>query len=151
MRFTARFAVLAAVAALAVALVAGIGGASTVRGTVAGVKLSPVGGSGAQGVAYLRQVGQKVTGWVVVWGLTPSSAHAMHIHGPNGTCAKQASNVVVPFADITADANGVAFATISGKSTSQSLKKGYYLNVHEKGSTEGVGPGIACADIKPTT
>ena len=150
MRFAARFAAVAAVAALAVALVAGVGGASTVKGTVAGVKLNAVGGSGVQGVAYLRQVGQKVTGWVVVWGLPPNSAHAMHIHGPKGTCAKQASNVVVPFADITADADGVAFATISGKSTSQSLKKGFYLNVHEMGSTEGVGPGITCADIKPT-
>ena len=48
------------------------------------------------------------------------------------------------------DANGVAFATISGKSTSQSLKKGFYLNVHEKGSTAGVGAGVTCADIKPT-
>ena len=151
MRFTARFAVLAAIAALAVAVVAGIGGASTVRGTVAGVQLKPVGGSGVQGVAYLRQVGQKVTGWVVVWGLDAGSAHAMHIHGPNGTCAAQASDVVVGLSDITADDNGVAFAAINGKSKSQSLKKGFYLNVHAKGSADGVGAGITCGDIKPTT
>ena len=151
MRVALRIGLLAVVATLAVTVLTGVGQASTIRGTVAGVKLNPAGGSGPQGVAFLRQVGQRVTGWVVVWGLAANSSHSMHIHGPNGTCAAQASNVVVPFADLKADENGVAFATINGKSTSQSLKKGYYLNVHEKGTAEGVGPGTTCANIKPTT
>ena len=151
MRVAVRIGLLAVVATLAVAVLAGVGGASTIRGTVAGVQIKPIGGTGPQGVAYLRQVGQRVTGWVVVWGLAANSEHSMHIHGPGGSCAAQASNVVVPFADLKADANGVAFATLSGKSTGQTLKKGFYLNVHEKGTATGVGAGITCGNIKPTT
>jgi len=150
MRLAARLGVAAAVVTIAAAVLAGIGGGATVTGTVAAIKLNPKGQEAAQGVAFLHQVGKKVTGWVVVWGLDPNSEHAMHIHGPNGSCTKDA-NVVVPFADIKSDAKGVAFAQISGTGKGgQVLKKGFYLNVHDYKTadlgTKGL-EAVACGDI----
>lgn len=136
MRSTARIAVLAAAALLLALAATGAGSAApAATGTVAAIQLKPVGGSGVQGVAFLQQKGKKVTGWVVVWGLEPGSTHAMHIHGPNGSCTK-GTGVAVGFPDLVADAQGVAFAKLSGDAKTQTLKKGFYLNVHVYSSEE---------------
>lgn len=150
MRFAARLGLIAVVAAVVTAAFVGVGGGATVTGTVAAIKLNPKGAEGAQGVAFLHQVGKKVTGWVVVWGLEPNSEHAMHVHGPKGSCTKDAG-VVVPFADLKADADGVAFAQISGTGNGgQVLKKGFYLNVHDYKTADLASKGfeaVSCGNI----
>jgi hypothetical protein len=144
---------------LVLVLVAAVGATVAVAGgtprpptRIASAELTPASEGGPQGVMYLKQKGNKVTGWFVIWGLPPSTTHAWHIHGPNGACTPESANKppVATGLDAVADANGVAYRKVSITSAAQIIKKGFYLNVHELSSEDGAGPGITCANIRPT-
>jgi hypothetical protein len=146
-----RSLVLGGVAALAVGgiVIAGAGGTTQPSRVVAGVLLSPSAESGVRGTAFFRQEGERLSGWVAVWGLPANSAHAVHFHGPSASCAK-AGPAVAAHADLVADANGVAFTTFRTRSELQVLRRGFYYNVHAKGAAEGSSPDISCANIVPS-
>ena len=124
-------------------------GGAPVR-VVAAVELRPDGGSTARGAAYFTQRGARLSGWVVVWGLAPGSRHAVHFHGPNGSCAsKPPKPAVASHSDLVANANGVAFRRFTTSSTVPALRRGFYYNVHQHPSTQGSNPSITCGDIRP--
>ena len=137
-----------------VAIVAVAAGSATAKKApvahVAAIELSPVSSDGPQGVAYLKQVGKRLTGWIVVWGLEPGSGHAWHVHGPKGSCTGTQAAPVASDDDLQADADGVAFLRVSTVSDVKVIRKGFYVNVHELSSAAGVGPGITCGDIRRT-
>jgi hypothetical protein len=117
---------------------------------VAAVELRPDGGSAARGAAYFTQRGARLSGWVVVWGLAPSSNHAVHFHGPAGTCAsKPAKPPLAAHRDLVTDARGVAFQRFAVSSSAQVLRRGFYYNVHEHPSSHGTSPSIVCGEIRP--
>jgi uncharacterized cupredoxin-like copper-binding protein len=123
---------------------------------VAGVPINAVGSSKVAGLAYFAQRGQRLDYHVVVYGLTPGSAHAVHIHGPNLPCAKQAgvASVDVGFPDLKANAHGVAAASgtvdLSTIKFKQPLAHGFYYNIHAyptaQLASKGLAP-IACGNI----
>jgi hypothetical protein len=117
---------------------------------VAAVELRPDGGSAARGAAYFTQRGARLSGWVVVWGLPPNSSHAVHFHGPAGTCAsKPAKPPQAAHRDLVANDRGVAFQRFAVTSESQVLRRGFYYNVHEHPSAHGTSPSIVCGEIRP--
>ena len=115
---------------------------------VAGVSLAAAGGSGVRGVAFFEQDGQRMTGFVAVWGLGPNSEHAVHFHGPNSTCGTKADPVAV-HADLKADGTGVAYTNVELEAKQPLLRGGFYYNVHEGPSREAENPEIACGDLGP--
>lgn len=118
--------------------------------TVAAVELRPDRGSAARGAAYFTQRGARLSGWVVVWGLEPGSSHAVHFHGPNGTCAsKPAKPAMASHADLVADSRGVAFKRFTVTNPNQVLRRGFYYNVHSHPTAHGSSPSIACGAIRP--
>lgn len=124
-------------------------GGAPVR-VIAAVQLRPDGGGTARGAAYFTQRGARLSGWVVVWGLPPNTSHAVHFHGPNGTCAsKPAKPPLAAHRDLVADARGVAFQRFAVTSSSQVLRRGFYYNVHEHPSSHGSSPSIICGEIRP--
>jgi hypothetical protein len=139
--------------ALVVAVVvAAVAGAVWVAGgdgeaAAAGVRIS--GESSVEGVAFFEQEGDRMTGYVVVWGLDPNSEHAVHFHGPDSSCGTKADPVAV-HPDLRADANGVAFANVEVAAEQELLDGGFYYNVHEGPSRLADNPEIACADLAPT-
>jgi hypothetical protein len=135
-----------------IAIVASAASGGSLIRTVAAVQLRPDGGSAARGAAYFTQRGARLSGWVVVWGLEPNSRHAVHFHGPNGSCAsKPAKPAVATHADLAADANGVAFVRFATTSTVQALRRGFYYNVHAGSTAQASTPSIACGAIRPLT
>jgi|RhiMetdeSRZDD1v2_1073273.scaffolds.fasta_scaffold11220_7 Cu/Zn superoxide dismutase len=151
MRVAKLVIVLAVIAAVA-ASIATAGGPRRPPTRIAAIELTPGTSGGPQGVAYLKQKGNKVSGWFVVWGLPPNTTHAWHIHGPNGACAPASRNKdpIASGTDAVADANGVAFKKVSITIATQIIKRGFYLNVHELSSEAGVGAGITCGNIVAT-
>jgi hypothetical protein len=147
MKATRLVAIALVVMALA-AVAAGTASAGTPVARVAAIQLTPASSGGPEGVAYLKQVGKKLSGWIVVWGLAPESAHAWHVHGPNGSCTGTQAAPVASAADLVANANGVAFLKFSTTANVQVIRRGFYLNVHELSSADGVGPGITCGNIR---
>jgi hypothetical protein len=132
------------------AIIASSASGGAVTRTVAAVELRPDGGGAARGAAYFTQRGARLSGWVVVWGLEPGSSHAVHFHGPNGTCAsKPAKPAKAAHEDLAADSRGVAFRRFSVASPSQVLRRGFYYNVHQHPSAHGSSPSIACGAIRP--
>lgn len=113
----------------------------------AGVRIAGS-GSSARGVAHFEQDGERLTGFVVVWGLEPNSTHAVHFHGPKGMCGAKADPVAV-HPDLIADASGVAYADVDIAAERDLLAGGYYYNVHAGPSREAENPEIACGDIEP--
>jgi hypothetical protein len=111
-----------------------------------GVRLA--GEPGVEGVAFFEQDGERLTGYVVVWGLDPNSEHAVHFHGPDSSCGTKADPVAV-HPDLRANANGVAFAGVEVASEEELLDGGFYYNVHEGPSRVADNPEIACADLAP--
>jgi hypothetical protein len=146
-----RSLVVAGVVALSVGgiLVAGAGGAAQPTRVVAGALLQPTGESGVRGAAFFRQEGTRLSGWVVVWGLPPDSAHAVHFHGPNASCAKSGPPVAA-HADLVADENGVAFRSFRTTSELMVLRRGFYYNVHALPAAQGTSSDISCANIVPS-
>jgi hypothetical protein len=132
------------------AIIASSASGGAVTRTVAAVELRPDGGGAARGAAYFTQGGARLAGWVVVWGLEPGSSHAVHFHGPNGTCAsKPAKPAKAAHEDLVADSRGVAFRRFSVASPIQVLRRGFYYNVHQHPSAHGSSPSIACGAIRP--
>jgi hypothetical protein len=141
-----------AVAILAIAVLASAVGASAAKAPAVRIgtaELTPVLLGGPEGVAYMRQKGQRLTGWLVVWGLEPGSSHAWHVHGPNGACTPSSANkgVIVGGPDLVANEDGVAYQDFTITSPRQVIAKGFYVNVHEKSTPDGVGGGITCGNI----
>jgi hypothetical protein len=146
-----RWGVLFAMVALSCfAIIASAASGGAVARTVAAVELRPDGGSAARGAAYFAQRGARLSGWVVVWGLEPGSTHAVHFHGPNGTCAsKPAKPAMASHEDLRADSRGVAFRRFAVTSPNQVLRRGFYYNVHEHPTAHGSSPSIACGALRP--
>ena len=131
------------------AIIASAASGGAVTRTVAAVELRPDGGSAARGAAYFTQRGARLSGWVVVWGLEPRSSHAVHFHGPSGTCASTpAKPPQAAHRDLVADARGVAFQRFAVASSMQVLRRGFYYNVHSHPSSHGTSPSIACSEIR---
>jgi hypothetical protein len=139
------------VSALAgVATIASTASGGPVTRTVAALELRPDGGSTVRGAAYFAQRGARLSGWVVVWGLEPGTSHAVHFHGPNGSCASRpAKPAVAGHADLVADGRGVAFTRFATTSTVPALRRGFYYNVHQHPTAHGSSPSIACGEIRP--
>jgi hypothetical protein len=132
------------------AIIASGASGGPVTRTVAAVELRPDGSGAARGAAYFTQRGARLSGWVVVWGLEPRSAHAVHFHGPNGSCAsKPAKPAMASHDDLVADSRGVAFTRFSVTSSIQVLRRGFYYNVHSHPTAHGSSPSIACGAIRP--
>jgi hypothetical protein len=97
--------------------------------------------TGSAEIAVLGDGTSKVT--LMLSGMVAGSKHAAHVHV--GSCVNQ-GGVAVPLPDVVAGTDG------SGSSTkiiqTGSVPAAAYVNVHQKGSDEGVGGGIACGDIK---
>ena len=146
-----RWGVLLATIALGCfAVIASAASGGAVTRTVAAVELRPDGGSAARGAAYFTQRGARLSGWVVVWGLEPRSSHAVHFHGPSGTCASTpAKPPQAAHRDLVADTRGVAFQRFAVSSSMQVLRRGFYYNVHSLPSSDGTSPSIACGEIRP--
>ena len=127
----------------------GASGGAVTR-TVAAVELRSDGGSAARGAAYFTQRGARLSGWVVLWGLEPRSSHAVHFHGPNGTCSSSpAKPARAAHPDLVADARGVAFQRFAIPTTMQVLRRGFYYNVHARPAADGTSPSIACGELRP--
>lgn len=118
------------------------------------------GGDGKlRGVAMLDQDGDRVRGYVAVWGLEPGTTHAAHIHGPDAACAPQrrTRRHAVNLPDLVADEHGVAYRRIDLPTEPGEVvtRPGYYLMVHRgaEGHSAGHGgddrdnPGIACGAV----
>jgi CHRD domain len=97
--------------------------------------------TGTAEIAVLGDGTTKVT--LMLSGMVAGSKHAAHIH--TGSCVNQGS-VAVPLPDVVAGADGVG----SSEKIIQTglIPAAAYVNVHQKGSDEGVGGGISCGDIK---
>jgi hypothetical protein len=117
-------------------------------GDAAAANVRLAGDSDVEGVAFFEQDGDRMTGYVVVWGLDPNTEHAVHFHGPDSSCGAKADPVAV-HPDLRADANGVAFADVEVASEEELLDGGFYYNVHEGPSRVADNPEIACADLEP--
>jgi hypothetical protein len=130
-------------------IASGASGGAVAR-TVAAVELRPDSGSAARGAAYFTQRGARLSGWVVVWGLEPRSSHAVHFHGPNGTCASSpAKPARAAHPDLVADARGVAFKRFTVPTTMHVIRRGFYYNVHAHPAAHGTSPSIACGELRP--
>lgn len=98
---------------------------------------------------------KQITAAVDMYGFTPSSAHAMHIHP--GTCADQTEPPSVPFPDLTADAHGVVKQSVTSGPVPAGLPTTSYLNIHlapmaQLGTPKDVSfTPIACGDIPAGT
>jgi hypothetical protein len=146
----------AAVIALVLAAIltlgaAGLHAAARPKPVFAAVQLAPENGSGVRGAAFFRQQGRALSGWVVVWGLEPGTAHAVHFHGPSGRCGAPPppKPAVAAHADLVADARGVAFRSFRTQSAVQVIRRGFYYNVHSRPVAAGTSPSISCADLRP--
>lgn len=125
----------------------------------AGFELGEVDGSGVEGVAYLKQKGKKVRGYVAAWGLAPGTMHANHIHGPRAKCfpeSKRTDRHAIDLPELMADSNGVAYARIKARSKERVVHRGYYMVVHMHGHGGHMGgmsgmtsnPYAACGNVK---
>ena len=103
-----------------------------------------------QGVAHFEQDGERMTGYVVVWGLEPNSEHAVHFHGPDSGCGTKADPVAV-HPDLRADGNGVAYTEIDLEADRQLLDGGFYYNVHKGPSRLAENPELVCGDLDSAT
>ena len=97
--------------------------------------------AGTANIAVLGDGTTKIT--LKLAGMVAGSKHAAHVHV--GSCVNQ-GGVVIPLPDVVAGADG------SGSSEkviqTGSIPAAAYVNVHQKGSDEGVGGGISCGDIR---
>jgi Cu/Zn superoxide dismutase len=99
---------------------------------------------------------ERITATLAMYGFTPDSKHAMHIHP--GTCADQSQPPSVPFSDISADASGdVNQRVASVAAAPQGIPANSYVNIHLAPMASLGNPGdvsftpIACADIPAGT
>ena len=120
-------------------------------------------GGDERGAGYLEQDGDRLRGWIVVWGLEPDSHHASHLHAdPEGetdaSCPDaQTDRHAIDFEDLTADANGVATHEIDVLVGERVVRPGVYWMVHAHGGHDHAGhgehdppaenPGLLCGDL----
>jgi hypothetical protein len=142
--------VLIAAAFLAATLVGAVAGTAWLDddegAETAGIRLATR--SGVRGVGFFEQNGERVTGFVAVWGLEPNSEHAVHFHGPDSSCGTKADPVAA-HPDLKADQEGVAYTNVDLTAGQRLLRGGFYYNVHEGPSTVADNPEILCGDIGP--
>jgi hypothetical protein len=139
------------VAALLLALLAGVAAGGAWRDDDEGAKSAGTrlqNGSGVRGVGYFDQNGERLTGFVAVWGLEPNSEHAVHFHGPDSSCGAKADPVAT-HRDLKADEAGVAYTNVDSRVERNLLRGGFYYNVHQGPSRLADNPEIACGDISP--
>ncbi len=145
--------VLIIAALLGAALVGAVAGTAWLdddeRAETAEIRLA-TSGSGVRGVGFFEQNGERVTGFVAVWGLEPNSEHAVHFHGPDSSCGTKADPVAA-HPDLKADREGVAYTNLDLTAEQRLLRGGFYYNVHEGPSTVADNPEILCGDIGPRT
>jgi hypothetical protein len=127
----------------------------------AAIRIRPLAPGGPRGVAFLRQRGTRLTGWIAVWGLAPGTVHANHLHGPNARCtpaSRRTMNHVAEPPDLRADAQGVAFRAIDMTVHTVAVTRGVYWMVHENPSPSAkertthatmTNPPLACGNIVP--
>jgi hypothetical protein len=137
-------------AALLFAVVVGVAAGATWpdeddRGDGAGIRLTG-NASAVRGVGFFEEDGERLTGFVAVWGLEPNSEHAVHFHGPDSRCGTKADPVAA-HPDLKANGDGVAYANIVVPAEERLLGGGFYYNVHEGPSSVADNPEIACGDI----
>jgi hypothetical protein len=145
-----RFVLTAAVLLLAV-LVGVVAGTTWLddeeRKETAGVRFAG-NAAGVGGVGFFEQDGERLTGFVAVWGLEPNSEHAVHFHGPESNCGTKADPVAA-HPDLRADRDGIAFMDIDLTVEQRLLRGGFYYNVHRGPSRVADNPEIVCGDIDP--
>ena len=99
-----------------------------------------------QGVVYLqRAVNGDYQVKIVVWGLQPNSAHAMHFH--RGTCSAQ-GGIVQGLPNILVDRSGTGRVTawLSPAQYQSIFSDRTYVNIHVQAAAP-IGGGITCADL----
>jgi hypothetical protein len=133
---------------LLIATQAGGGHAASGKNVIAAIRLLPEAGSSVRGAAFFRQRDRRLSGWVVVWGLRPRTAHAVHFHAP-GRCGGAPADPIAAHNDLLADADGVAYAAVSIRVRGTVLRRGVYYNVHQRGAAAGKTPSLACGDVRP--
>jgi hypothetical protein len=139
-------------AALSLAVLVGVVAGTTwldddERAETAGVRLSG-NAAGVRGVGFFEQNGERLTGFVAVWGLEPNSEHAVHFHGPESSCGTKADPVAA-HPDLRADREGIAFTNVDVTAEQRLLRGGFYYNVHQGPARVADNPEIACGDIGP--
>jgi hypothetical protein len=134
-----------ALASIAVAALAGDGGDGR---TVAELDVEPSAAGGPRGAALLTYDEGRLRGRVVVVGLEPGSAHAVHFHGPDSSCGEKAEPVAI-HPDLEAGPDGVASAHVDVETAMNVLRPGFYYNVHAAPATVADNPEIACGDVRP--
>ena len=98
---------------------------------------------------------QLVTAQIDMYGFTPNSSHAMHLHP--GTCADQGQPPSVPLPDIAADAAGAVNQTVVSAPVPDGLPADSYLNIHLAPAAQLGAPTdvsftpVACADLPAGT
>jgi hypothetical protein len=113
-----------------------------------------VSGSGASGMAGVRQRGTTLAVTLMVSGLEPGSRHAAHVHGPLGTCTKRTKRHAAELGDHAADAKGVLRATVRVKVDEMVVgMPGYFVMVHANPGMKmangkmKVNPPVACGNL----
>lgn len=113
-----------------------------------------VSGSGASGMAGVRQRGGTLVVTLMVSGLEPGSRHAAHVHGPLGTCSKRTKRHAAELGDHAADGKGVLRATVRVKVDEMVVgMPGYFVMVHANPGMKmangkmKVNPPIACGNL----
>jgi len=143
-----RVVVGAGIALLAV-LVLAVGGSALLGdddgAQAAGIRLTGE-DSAVRGAGFFEQDGERVTGFVAVWGLEPNTDHAVHFHGPNSECGAKADPVAA-HPDLRADEDGVAYMNVELTAEHPLLAGGFYYNVHGGPSSLAENPEIACGDL----
>jgi hypothetical protein len=140
--------VVGAVVAVVAALVLVVGASVLLDGDGAQTAGLQLGGDdpNVRGVGFFEQEGDRMTGFVAVWGLEPNTEHAVHFHGPRSECGTTADPVAA-HPDLKADEDGVAFANVDLTAEQSLLDGGFYYNVHEGPSSRAENPEIACGDL----
>jgi Cu/Zn superoxide dismutase len=114
-----------------------------------GVRLAPVAGQTAKGVAQLKQYAGALSIKLVVARLTPGAFYAAHVHA--GSCGAPGA-VALTLPDIYANEGGVAklVVTLPTAAGANYLAGGFYVDVHA-GPSASDTPVISCGDIAVKT
>ncbi len=113
------------------------------------VRLSPVSGQSAKGVAEIKQRSGALSVALVVSHLTPGAFYAAHVIA--GSCAVPGA-VALTLPDVYADEHGVAklVTTLPTAAGANFVTSGFALDVHA-GPTANPGAVISCGDVTPKT
>ncbi|RME06818.1 MAG: hypothetical protein D6812_01050 [Deltaproteobacteria bacterium] len=78
----------------------------------------------------------------------PEGDHAWHVH--EGSCMNQ-GGIAIDLSSLVGDLHAGADGTVETTVTIDEAigTDGFYFNIHEFSTNDGVGPGITCADVVP--